>query len=214
MPFTAATAAAVATFLFGYACSAAVLVTGEHYDRSSVPVRSGDFIVHSRHSNISGFGDSLGYLTAEYSYAPGWDAILDANKSHANTCYISDVTNASNASLEFSGGGDNEKGLLVTPGSEKWPNGRVTMLSGQHGTPGMSIVDDLLQWQASDGIEISWFGKSQLIVRFIYRSAIDPLEVCPDTPLEYITATTLEYKWANTTTTQGCFDVDMVVEYV
>jgi hypothetical protein len=214
MPFTATTAAAVATLLFGSACSAAVLVRADRYDGSSAPVQSGDFIVHSRHSNASGFGDSLGYLRAQGSYAPGWDAILDTSKSEANTGYISDVNNAWNASLEFSGGGDNEKGLLLTPRSEKWPNGRVTMLSGQHGTPGMSIVDGLLQWQASDGIEISWFGKSQLIVSVIYRSATDLLEACPDTPLEYTTATTLEYKWANTTTTQGCFDVDMVIEYI
>jgi hypothetical protein len=68
---TAATAAAAATFLFGSAYSAAVLVHGEHYNRSSVPIRSGDFIVHSRHSNASGFGDSLSYLTAGYSYALG-----------------------------------------------------------------------------------------------------------------------------------------------
>jgi hypothetical protein len=131
---TAATAAAAATFLFGSAYSAAVLVHGEHYNRSSVPIRSGDFIVHSRHSNASGFDDSLGYLTAGYSYALGWDAILDANKSYANTCYISDITNVSNASLEFSGGGDNKKGVLLTPRSEKWPNGRITMLSRQYST--------------------------------------------------------------------------------
>jgi hypothetical protein len=214
MPLTATTAAAVATFLFGSACSAAVLVRGVHFDGSSAAVQSGDFIVHSRHSNASGFDDSLGYLRAQGSYAPSWDAILDTSKSYANTCYLSDVNNARNASLEFLGGGDYEKGLLLTPRSEKWPNGHATMLSGQHGTPGMSIVDGLLQWQASDGVENSWFGKSQLIVSVIYRSATDPLEACPNTLLEYTTATTLKYKWANTTTTQGCFDVDMVIEYV
>jgi hypothetical protein len=214
MPLTATTATAFTAFLFGSACSAAVLVRGDHIDGSSAAVQSGDFIVHSRHSDASGFGDSLGYLTAEYSYAPGWDVILDTSKSHADTCYISDINNAKNASLEFSRGRDNEKGLLLTPRSEKWPNGRVTMLSGQHGTPGMSIVDGLFQWQASDGIEITWFGKSQLIVSAIFWSVTDLLEACPDTSLELFPATTLGYKWANTTTTQGCFDVDMVIEYI
>jgi hypothetical protein len=176
MPLTATTAAAVAAFLFGSACSAAVLVRGDQIDGSSAAVQSGDFIVHSRHSDASGFGDSLGYLRAQGSYAPGWDAILDTSKSEAITGYISDVNNPSNASLEFSGEGAYDMGLLLTPRSEKWPNGRATMISLQHGTPGMSIVDGLLQWQASDGVEISWFGKSQLIVSVIYRSATNLLK--------------------------------------
>lgn len=213
MPFTA-TIAAAASFLFGSVATAAVLASEGSYDQSPAPVHSGSFIVHSKPTGASGFDDSLGYLHAKGSYAPGWDATLDTTKSNAIPGYISDVNNPSNASLEFPQEGEYDMGLLLAARSEKWPTSRATMRSGEHGTPGMSIVDGLLQWQASDGVEISWFGKPQRVILVIRKSAADLLEACPDTLLEWGPATTLEYKWANTTTTQGCFDVDLVVEYV
>jgi hypothetical protein len=213
MPFTTTTAAA-ASLLFSSVNIAAVLAPGSSYDQSSAPVHSGNFIVHSKPTGASGFDASLGYLHAKGSYAPGWDATLDTSKSNAIPGYISDANNPSNASLEFSGGGHYDMGLLLAARSDKWPNSRAKMRSGEHGTPGISVVDGLLQWQTSDGVEISWFGKSQRIMLAIRKSAADLLEACPDTLLEWGPATTLEYKWANTTTIQGCFDVDLVIEYV
>lgn len=69
------------------------------------------------------------------------------------------------------------------------------MFSGQYGTKGMYIDGKgLLDWQSPDKVPVSWFA-------------------CENWTLEWGPATALFYKWSNTTTSDGCKNVDLVVEY-
>lgn len=178
--------------LFSIATAATVIGAAT---AAAVPRASGEFKVQHRCVGRTDFQDSLGYLYAEYAYPPGYYAALNTNPDIAITGYLSDPTNPSNSSLIFPEGEGYYQGFVLYPLSQQYPNSIAQIFSGQTGTKGLYVDEaGLLQWQAPDGVPITWEG-------------------CPNTPLEYDAVTALKYRWSNTTTTAGCWDAELVVEY-
>ncbi|KAF2723899.1 hypothetical protein K431DRAFT_282591 [Polychaeton citri CBS 116435] len=162
---------------------------------AAVPRASGNFKVHARCVGRTDFQDSPGYLYAEYAYPPGYYAALDTNPDNGIVGYTSDPTNPSNSSLIFPESGGYYQGFVLYPLTQQYPESIAQIFSGQTGTKGIYVDENgLVQWQAQDGVPIVW-------------------EACPNTPLEYGTATALKYRWSNTTTSSGCWDAELVAEY-
>ncbi|KAM0717616.1 hypothetical protein Q7P37_007468 [Cladosporium fusiforme] len=181
-----------AALMLSSVCSAAVL---PRETASSEPKPSEKFIIHSKPKGAENFDKSLGYIWAEYSYPPGYYATLRTDKSDALPGVLSDVNDAENASLNFPNG-DFPQGFKVSEQSEQYPSSIAEIYSGQEGTAGMTIEDGLLKWTSpNDNVPTSWFA-------------------CENWALRWGPATALFNKWENATTTEGCVDVDLVVEYV
>lgn len=137
---------ATAALMLSSVCSAAVL------PREDKPADSQKFIAHSKPKGAEGFENSLGYLYASRSYAGGYDATLNTEKSDATVGSISD------SALSF--GDEYPMGFKLYDLSEQYPSSLAQIFSGQEGTPGMAVEDGLLKWNSPDGIPVSWFGKS------------------------------------------------------
>lgn len=133
----------IAAFMLSSVCSAAVLRR-----QSFEPQR---FVVHSKPKGAECFDHSLGYLFAEYSYGGGYMATLHTGKSDAIQGYI--INNA----LTF--GDEYTQGFQLIELSDDAPNAIPQIMSGQDGTPFITVDENnLLGWHSPDGVAISWFG--------------------------------------------------------
>jgi len=176
---------ATAALMLSSVCSAAVLPREEK--PASYSDNNSKFIIHSKAKGADNFDNSLGYMFNEYAYGGGYYATLHKEKSDAISGSLD------NTSLNF--GDEYTQGLILYEMSEQYPSSIAQIFSGQEGTAGMAVEDGLLKWNAPDGVPVSWFA-------------------CENWALRWGPATAIFTKWENSTTTEGCVDVDLVVEYV
>ncbi|KAG9665547.1 hypothetical protein KCU95_g18488, partial [Aureobasidium melanogenum] len=179
----------------------AIIAYGQTYCPASSVFRVKSVLTNSTNINAT---SSFGYVISSAWYSDIYHAILDpAGSWTGTTAYTTDIYNRTTSYLEFP---DDEyehtRGLTLDPLTQASPTdfAEINGADGPGiwpGTKGM-FYDEAgkIQYKGFDGHNVRWHG-------------------CPNRDLEWATdVTRLGYRLHNATIPKGCYDLDLVIEYM
>ncbi|KAG9671308.1 hypothetical protein KCU99_g5679, partial [Aureobasidium melanogenum] len=174
---------------------------GQTYCPASFIFRVKSILTNSTNFNTT---SSFGYVKSSAWYSDIYHAILDPADSWTGTrAYTTDLFNNTASYLEFPDEDyEHTRGFTLNSLTQATPTdfAEINGADGPGSWPGTQGVyyDEAgkIQYNGFDGRNVRWHG-------------------CPNRDLEWATnVTRLGYRLANATTPEGCYDLDLVIEYM